>query len=163
RPIIHRQYDGSDIVLPGDPRKVLRVADNPELVPMKGATLVTTDGTTLLGSDDKSGVAVIMETASYLLAHPEIPHGPIRVCFTCDEEIGRGVDHLDLHKLAAHVGYTLDGGAKGEIDGETFSADLAVVTIQGVNIHPAIAKGSMVNAVRLAGAFLERMPRQALA
>jgi tripeptide aminopeptidase len=163
RPIIHRHYDGSDIVLPGDPRKVLRVADNPELVPMKGATLITTDGTTLLGSDDKSGVAVIMETASYLLAHPEISHGPIRVCFTCDEEIGRGVDHLDLHKLAAQVGYTLDGGAKGEIDGETFSADLAVVTIQGVNIHPAIAKGSMVNAVRLAGAFLERMPRQALA
>jgi len=163
RPIIHRHYDGSDIILPGDPRKVLRVADNPELVPMKGATLITTDGTTLLGSDDKSGVAVIMETASYLLVHPEIPHGPIRVCFTCDEEIGRGVDHLDLHKLAAYVGYTLDGGARGEIDGETFSADLAVVTIQGVNIHPAIAKGSMVNAVRLAGAFLERMPRQALA
>jgi tripeptide aminopeptidase len=163
RPIIHRHYDGRDIILPGDPRKVLRVADNPELVPMKGATLITTDGTTLLGSDDKSGVAVIMEAASYLLAHPEIPHGPIRVCFTCDEEIGRGVDHLDLQKLAAHVAYTLDGGARGEIDGETFSADLAVVAIQGVNIHPAIAKGCMVNAVRLAGAFLERMPRQALA
>jgi tripeptide aminopeptidase len=99
---------------------------------------------------------------AHLLAHPEIPHGPIRICFTCDEEIGRGVDHLDLKKLGARVGYTLDGGGTGEIDGETFSADLAVVTITGVNIHPALAMGRMINAVRISGAFLDRMPWQAL-
>lgn len=162
KPIVHRAYDGKDIILPGDPAKVLRPADDPDLARMKGSTLVTTDGTTLLGSDDKSGVAVIMETASYLQAHPEIPHGPIRVCFTCDEEIGHGVDHLDLQKLGAHVAYTLDGGGQGEIDVETFSADLAEVLIRGINIHPSIGKGRMVNAVRLAGAFLEMMPWQAL-
>jgi tripeptide aminopeptidase len=162
KPQVVRNYDGKDIVLPGDPSKVIRVADNPELTALVGKTLVTTDGTTLLGADDKAGIAVIMSAAAHLMAHPEIAHGPIRVCFTCDEEIGHGVDHLDLKKLGAHVGYTLDGGGVGEIDGETFSADLAVVTVTGVNIHPAIAKGRMVNAVRIAGAFLERMPWQAL-
>ena len=162
KPIVHCNYAGNDIVLPGDPTKVIRVADNPELKSLIGKTLVTTDGTTLLGADDKAGVAIIMQSAAYLMAHPEIAHGPIRICFTCDEEIGHGVDHLDLKKLGAHVGYTLDGGGTGEIDGETFSADLAVVTITGVNIHPAIAKGRMINAVRIAGAFIERMPWQAL-
>jgi tripeptide aminopeptidase len=162
KPIVHSPYDGGDIVLPGDPSRAIRVADNPELVHLKGKTLITTDGTTLLGADDKAGVAVIMEAAKQLLARPDVPHGPIRVCFTCDEEIGRGVDHLDLKKLGAHVGYTLDGGGEGEIDGETFSADLAVVTVRGVNIHPSIGKGRMVNAVRLAGLFLDRLPRQCL-
>ncbi|MBX9677922.1 MAG: peptidase T [Gemmataceae bacterium] len=157
-PIVWRNYDGSDLVLPGDKSKVIRVADSPELAELKGRTLVTTDGTTLLGADDKAGVAVIMETVAFLLAHPEIPHGPIRICFTCDEEIGRGVDHLDLKKLGAVVGYTLDGGATREIDYETFSADLAIVKITGVNIHPAIAKGAMVNAVRISGDFISRMP-----
>src|SRR5262249_38787635 len=127
-----------------------------------GARLIRTDGTTLLGADDKAGVAVIVEAAAHLLRHPEIPHGPVRVCFTCDEEIGRGVDHLDLGRLGARVGYTLDGGGQGEIDVETFSADLAVVTVHGVNTHPSVGKGRMVNAVRLAGAFLERLPWQAL-
>ncbi len=163
KPIVHENYAGGDLVLPGAPSKVIRIADNPDLAALVGKTIITTDGTTLLGSDDKSGVAVIMEAAAYLLAHPEIPHGPIRICFTCDEEIGHGVDHVDLKKLGARVGYTLDGGGTGEIDGETFSADLAVVTIKGVNIHPAIAKGRMVNAIRLAGLFLERLPRQVLA
>lgn len=162
KPLVHRNYDGGDIVLPGDTSKVIRTADNPELAALAGKTLVTTDGTTLLGADDKAGIACIMSAAAHLMAHPEIPHGPIRICFTCDEEIGRGVDHVDLKKLGAHVGYTLDGGGTGEIDGETFSADLAVVTITGVNIHPAIAKGRMINAVRIAGAFLERVPWQAL-
>lgn len=161
RPIVHDNYDGRDIVLPGDPSKVIRISDNPELLHLKGQTLVTSDGTTLLGADDKAGVAVIMEAATLLLARPGLPHGPIRICFTCDEEIGRGVDRLDLHKLAAVVGYTLDGGGQGEIDCETFSADLAVVKIRGLNIHPAIAKGRMVNAVRLAGLFLDRLPRLA--
>jgi tripeptide aminopeptidase len=161
QPIIHENYDGRDIVLPGDTSKIIRVNDNPELLHLKGKTLITSDGTTLLGADDKAGVAVIMEAAAQLLARPELPHGPIRICFTCDEEIGHGVDHLDLQKLGAVAGYTLDGGGTGEIDGETFSADLAVVTIRGVNIHPAIAKGRMVNAVRLAGLFLDRLPRLA--
>jgi tripeptide aminopeptidase len=162
KPVVHAPYDGRDIVLTGDPSRIIRVADNPELVNLRGKTLITTDGTTLLGADDKAGVAVIMEAAKQLLARPDTPHGPIRVCFTCDEEIGRGVDHVDLKKLGAHVGYTLDGGGEGEIDGETFSADLAVVTIGGVNIHPSIGKGRMVNAVRLAGLFLDRLPRQCL-
>jgi len=163
QPMIHRHYDGGDIVLPGDPTKVIRAADTPDLVPLKGKTIITTDGTTLLGGDDKCGVAVIVETAAHLLAHPEIPHGPVRICFTCDEEIGHGVDHVDLQKLGAQVAYTLDGGGTGEIDVETFSADLAVVTVTGINIHPSIAKGRMVNAVRLAGLFLDRLPRSELA
>ena len=162
KPIVHRNYDGNDIILPGDPTKVLSVADNPELPGLKGKTLITTDGATLLGADDKAGVAVIMEAAAFLMAHPEIPHGPIRICFTCDEEIGHGVDHLDLGKLGAIVGYTLDGGATGEIDDETFSADLAVITVTGVNIHPALAKGTMVNAVRIASDFIGRLPRAGL-
>jgi tripeptide aminopeptidase len=163
QPIVHRNYDGQDIVLPKDQTKVLRVADNPDLGRLQGKTIITTDGTTLLGGDDKGGVAVIMETAAYLMAHPEIPHGPVRVCFTCDEEIGHGVDHVDLKKLGAQVCYTLDGGGTGEIDVETFSADLALVTVAGVNIHPSIGKGRMVNAVRLAGMFLDRLPKQMLA
>jgi tripeptide aminopeptidase len=162
KPIVHRDYDGKDIVLPGDKSKIIRIAECPELGRLAGKAIITTDGTTLLGSDDKSGVAVIMEAASYLIAHPHIAHGPIRICFTCDEEIGRGVDHLDLKKLGARVAYTLDGSGVGEIDGETFSADLAVVKITGVNIHPSIAKGRMINAVRLAGMFLDRVPRQTL-
>jgi tripeptide aminopeptidase len=159
KPQVHSKYDGGDIVLPGDPPKVIRVADNSDLAVLKGKTIITTDGTTLLGCDDKGGVAVIMEAASQLLARPELPHGSIRICFTCDEEIGHGVDHVDLKKLGAVVGYTLDGSGQGEIDGETFSADLATVTIRGVNIHPALAKGRMVNAVRLAGLLLDRLPR----
>jgi tripeptide aminopeptidase len=159
KPLVHANYDGKDIVLPGDPRKILRVSETPELGKLVGQTIITTDGTTLLGGDDKAGVAVIMETTAQLLARPEVPHGPIRVCFTCDEEIGHGVDHIDLERLGALVGYTLDGQGAGEIDTETFSADLATVTITGTNIHPAIAKGRMVNAIRLAGLLLERLPR----
>ena len=162
KPVVHANYSGGDIVLPGDPSRTIRIADNPELADLKGKTIVTTDGTTLLGADDKAGVAVVMEAAAQLLTRPEIPHGPIRVCFTCDEEIGHGVDRVDLKKLGAHVGYTLDGGGQGEIDGETFSADLALVTVRGVNIHPSIGKGRMVNAVRLAGLFLDRLPRLVL-
>src|SRR5262249_37730236 len=117
-PIVPRDYQGGETVLPGDPNRVLRPAEIPELAGVKGHTLITSDGTTLLGSDDKSGVAVIMEAAAQLLARPEIAHGPIRICFTCDEEIGHGVDHIDLKKLGADVAYTLDGGGVGEIDFE---------------------------------------------
>jgi tripeptide aminopeptidase len=159
KPVVHENYAGGDIVLPGDKSKVIRVADSPDLNAVIGKTVITTDGTTLLGADNKSGVAVVIETAKQLLANPNIEHGPIRVCFTCDEEVGRGVDHVDIKKVGAEVGYTLDGMAQGEIEGETFSADKATVTITGVNIHPSIAKGKMVNAIRLAGLFLDRLPR----
>lgn len=158
KPMVHRNYAGGDLILSGNPAQVLRVADNPDLTRLIGKTIITTDGTTLLGADDKSGVAVIMAAAEYLQAHPEIPHGPIRVCFTCDEEIGRGVDHLDLKKLGAVCGYTLDGDGAGGIDGETFSADLAIVTVQGINIHPSIGKGKMVNAIRILSELLSRLP-----
>jgi tripeptide aminopeptidase len=163
QPIVHQGYHGQDLALPGDPAKVLRPSEFPELAACIGETIITTDGTTLLGADNKAGIAVIMTTAEYLLAHPKIAHGPIRICFTCDEEIGHGVDHVDLKKLGAVVGYTLDGLGRGEIEGETFSADKATVTITGVNIHPSIAKGKMVNAIRLAAQFIDRLPRQTLA
>jgi tripeptide aminopeptidase len=163
KPIVHEHYQGGELVLPGDPSKILRPSEFPELNAVVGKTVITTDGTTLLGADNKAGVVVVMEAAKHLLGHPEIEHGLIRVCFTCDEEVGRGVDHVDIKKLGAEVGYTLDGMGQGEIEGETFSADKATVTITGVNIHPSMAKGKMVNAIRLAGLFLDRLPRAALA
>ncbi len=163
QPQVIRNYAGGDIKLPAAPNKIIRISENPELNNMLGHTLVTTDGTTLLGSDDKSGIAVIMELAAVLVAHPEIPHGDVRICFTCDEEVGHGVDHVDLNKLAADVCYTLDGSGRDEIDAETFSADMAHVTIEGINIHPSIAKDRMVNAIRAAGYFLEQLPRHTLA
>ncbi|MCH5375626.1 MAG: peptidase T [Planctomycetes bacterium] len=159
QPQVIRGYDGGDITLPGDPRRVIRVSENPELDSLHGSTLITTDGTTLLGGDDKAGIAVIVEAAATLMEQPQLAHGPIRLLFTCDEEIGRGVQYVDLEKLAADVCYTLDGDGAGKIDVETFSADLATVTIRGVNIHPSIAKGRMVNALRAAGLFLSRLPR----
>jgi tripeptide aminopeptidase len=160
KPIVHQHYDGGDLVLPGDPSKVLRRAEIPELTACIGKTVITTDGTTLLGADNKAGVAVIMETAAFLMQHPEIPHGPIRICFTCDEEIGHGVDHVNLDELGAVVAYTLDGAGEGEIEAETFSADKAIITFTGANIHPSIAKGKMVNALRIAGTFLDNLPRE---
>jgi tripeptide aminopeptidase len=162
RPQVIRNYRGGDIDLPGDPDRVIRMADNPELEKLIGRTLITSDGTTLLGGDDKAGVAAIMEAAHWLVEHREVEHGDIRLLFTCDEEIGRGVDHIDLKEVGATVCYTLDGQGADAIDVETFSADGAVVTIHGVNIHPSIAKGRMTNAVRAAGYFLERLPRDKL-
>lgn len=159
KPTIHRNYQGGDIVLQGDPSQVIRVKDCPELKEMIGKTLITTDGTTLLGADDKAGVAVVMSAAAHLLAHPEIPHGKIRLCFTCDEEIGHGVDHLNPARLGAVAAYTLDGARTGEYEAETFSADKATVTFKGVVIHPALAKGRMVNAIKLAAEFLEKLPK----
>jgi tripeptide aminopeptidase len=158
-----KNYAGGDIALVGNREQVIRVANNPELKELVGKTLITTDGTTLLGADDKSGVAVIMELAATLMERREIPHGPVRILFTCDEEIGHGVEHVDLQRLGANVCYTLDGGGANEIDTETFSADLAMVRFHGVNIHPSIAKGRMVNAVRAAGEFVSRLPRATLA
>jgi tripeptide aminopeptidase len=162
KPIVHPNYDGRDLALPGDPSRVLRTAENPALTKLIGRTIITTDGTTLLGADDKSGIAVIMTAAAYLLAHPEVVHGPIRVCFTCDEEVGHGVDHVDLDKLDVVCGYTLDSEGCGRIDSETFSADLAIVKVTGVNTHPSIGKGAMVNAVRILSDFISRMPTERL-
>jgi tripeptide aminopeptidase len=159
KPQVIEDYRGGDIPLPGTPDRVIRTADNPELAEMLGRTLITSDGTTLLGADDKAGVAVIMETAQWLMEHPEIGHGPLRLCFTCDEEIGRGVDHLEPEQIGAVACYTLDGQGAGTIDVETFSADKAVVTVRGVNIHPSIAKGRMVNAIRAAAHLLNLLPR----
>ncbi len=162
KPQVIENYAGGDIVLPGDTSKVIRYADTPELQELHGKTIITTDGTTLLGGDDKAGVAVIMELAKALINNPGIPHGPVRICFTCDEEIGKGVDHVNLTELGADVAYTLDGAGTGEVEGETFSADKATVTITGVNIHPSIGKGRMVNAVKLAGEFLQALPAEGL-
>ena len=161
-PQVIRNYSGGDIVLPKDPSKIIRVHENPELNDLIGKTIITTDGTTLLGADDKAGLAVIMEAARLLVENPQIPHGPVRIVFTCDEEIGFGVKHLEPEQIGAVVAYTLDGMASSEIEDETFSADVATVTITGVNIHPSIAKGRMINAVRLAGMFLERLPKRTM-
>ncbi|RME41917.1 MAG: peptidase T [Planctomycetota bacterium] len=163
RPIVHEHYDGGDIPLPGDPAKVLRPAETPELAALKGKTIITSDGTTLLGADDKAGVAVIMTAAARLVSDETIPHGPIRIVFTCDEEVGRGVDKIDVNTIDAVCGYTLDGEGAGCIENETFSADLALITLTGKNIHPGLATGRMINAIRLAGLLLTRLPWQRMA
>jgi tripeptide aminopeptidase len=163
KPDVIRNYDGQDIVLSGDKTKVIKVAETEGLAELKGKTLITTDGTTLLGADDKAGVAVIMTAAEALMKDPGHKHGPVRVVFTVDEEVGRGTDKVDLAKIGATAAYTLDGEAAGGIENETFSADMATITITGVNIHPGFAKGRMVNAIRLAGQFLTRLPWHRLA
>jgi tripeptide aminopeptidase len=158
KPIVHRAYDGRPIVLPDDPAQQLTVETTPFLRAALGHDVITASGTTLLGSDDKAGVATVLAAVRHLLRHPEIPHGRIRVCFNPDEEIARGVARLDLAQLGADCGYTLDGSEPGEIDFETFSADAAVLEIQGVASHPGWAKDVMVNAARLAGRFLAALP-----
>lgn len=158
KPIVHRAYDGRPIVLPDDPTQKLTLESTPFLRDCLGHDIITASGTTLLGSDDKSGIAVIMSAVRHLLQHPEIPHGRVRVCFNPDEEIARGMVKVNMAQIDAEVGYTLDGSAPGEIDFETFSADLAVLEIRGVAAHPGWAKDVMVNAVRLAGRFLAALP-----
>jgi tripeptide aminopeptidase len=162
KPQVIENYPGGDILLPGAPGRVIRVAENPELAGLIGRTIITSDGTTLLGADDKAGVAAIMEAAQWLMEHPEIPHGRVRLVFTCDEEIGRGVDFLEPEQIGACACYTLDGQGFGTIDVETFSADKAVIVVRGINIHPSIGKGRMVNAVRAAAHLLEQLPRDRL-
>lgn len=158
QPQVLRDFAGGDIVLPGDSSQVITVQDNPQLTEMVGKTLITTDGTTLLGGDDKAGLAIIMECAQRLLDAPDGRRAPLRILFTCDEEIGRGVQHVDLEQLGAHVAYTFDGDSAGNIDVETFSADMATITIDGINIHPSVAKERMVNALRAASFFVARLP-----
>ncbi len=163
KPIVHHNWDGGDIVLPDDPTAVLRPSEDAELAKKRGEDVVTASGTTLLGADDKSGVAVIMAALEYLLAHPDIAHGPVRVAFTPDEEIGRGVKKFDVARFGAHCAYTLDGEGLGSLDVETFSADSMTVTFQGFNTHPGLATGKMVNSIKVAADFVSRLPRTGLA
>jgi tripeptide aminopeptidase len=153
------EYRGGDIVLPGDSSMVIRAAENPDLSDCIGKTIVTSDGTTLLGADDKAGIAIIMTAAQTLLGSPALLHGPIRICFTPDEEVGGGTKYFDLWKFGARFAYTVDGDKLGELNKETFSADQALVTVQGRNIHPGSAKGIMVNSIRAMGDIIVRMPR----
>jgi tripeptide aminopeptidase len=160
KPILHRNYDGSDIVLPDDSSQVLRMSDSPYLKSQLGEDIITASGTTLLGADDKSGVTIIMEAVKYLLNHPEVKHGDIKILFTPDEEVGRGTAKVDMKKLGADFGYTLDGGEAGCLENETFSADAAAVIFHGVIAHPGYAKNKLINAIKMAGEFLEALPKQ---
>ncbi len=162
KPIVHRNYQGQELVLPDDISQIIRMAEHPELANQLGHDIVTASGITLLGSDDKSGVAEIMDAAHYFMTHPEVKHGDIRLLFTTDEEIGRGVDNVDMKKLGATVGYTLDGGNRGTLENETFSADGAIVTVHGVASHPGYAKGKMENAVKIASDIVAQLPKKRL-
>lgn len=162
RPQVIEAYPGGDITLPAAPEKTIRTADNPNLVRCQGHTVITTDGTTLLGADDKAGVAEIMTALAWLQRHPEFLHGPISICFTPDEEVGRGTEHFDVERFGARYAYTLDGSDLGEIEDETFCADSAVVTVEGHEVHPGYAKGKMVNAVRVASAIVAALPEEFL-
>lgn len=159
KPIVHRNWDGSPIVLPDDSSQVITAEQHPYLRSKIGDDIITASGLTLLGADDKAGVAIIMDLAKQLTDNPSIKHGDIRILFTPDEEIGRGVDKLDMNKLNADYGYTLDGGPLGEIEDETFSADAVKVTIHGISAHPGYAKGKMINAIKIASEFVHELPK----
>ena len=160
RPIVHRAFDGRDLILPDDPSAVLRVADSPYLGECMGDDIVTASGTTLLGADNKAGVAEIMAAADQLMGRPDIPHGPIRIAFTPDEEVGQGTKHFDVARFGARYAYTMDGGARGELEYESFSADAMTITFHGFNTHPGYARGRMVNAIKLAARFIDRVPAE---
>jgi tripeptide aminopeptidase len=162
KPIIHYQYNGGDITLPDDPSQVIRAAEHPYLQSKKGEDIITASGATLLGADDKAGIAIIMDAASFLLQHPEIKHGAIRILFTPDEETGRGVEKLNMQKLGAQYGYTLDGGERGSLEDETFSADAVKITIHGVGIHPGTAKDKLVSAIKVAAEIVAALPANGL-
>jgi tripeptide aminopeptidase len=159
RPQVVRNYQGGDIVLPADPSQVIRFNEHPALANQIGHDIITTDGTTLLGADNKAGVAEIMDAVHFLVKNPQVKHGTIKILFTPDEEIGRGVDKADLKKLGAEFAYTIDGESAGQIEDETFSADAAIVTIEGVSTHPGFAKGKMEHAIKIAAAIVERLPK----
>jgi tripeptide aminopeptidase len=159
KPILHKNYDGRDIVLPDDNTQVLKIADSPYLKNHIGSDIITASGLTLLGADDKSGVAVIMQAAAYLINNPEYKHGEVKIVFTPDEEVGKGTDKIDMLKVGAQFGYTLDGGEAGSLEDETFSADAAIITINGVIAHPGYAKDTLVNAIKIAGAVLDALPK----
>lgn len=158
KPLLHKNYQGADIILPDDTSQIISVKNHPYLGKQIGKDIITASGLTLLGADDKSGVAIIMDMAHYLLKHPEVPHGTIKILFTPDEEVGRGTDHVDLKKIGADFAYTLDGGELGTYEDETFSADGYILHFYGVSAHPGYAKGKMVNALKLAGMLLQQLP-----
>ncbi len=160
-PLVYRNYDGKDIILCRDPETILRVDENPLLAHRKGMTIITTDGRTILGADDKAGIAEIMSAIFYLIRHPDHPRPNIRVLFTPDEETGHGTEKITIGEIGADAGYTVDGGAAGEIEDETFCADSVEISIQGVNVHPGYAKDKMVNALRIASEIVERLPKDA--
>lgn len=162
KPIVHRAYRGQDLVLPDDPAVVLRPAEIPYLAERIGDDIVTASGTTLLGADNKAGVAEIVAAVEVLLAHPEIAHGAIRIAFTPDEEVGAGTRHFDVARFGAHCAYTVDGGRRGELEHESFAADAMTFVFQGRNTHPGYARGTMVNAIKVAAAFLAGLPGDAL-
>jgi tripeptide aminopeptidase len=159
KPILHVDYDGSDIVLPHDPLQIIRSTDYPYLKEHIGSSLITASGLTLLGADDKAGVAEIMDMTNYLISHPEIKHGEIKILFTPDEEVGKGTAKLDLQKLGADFAYTLDGGELGSFEDETFSADAVKIVIHGVIAHPGYAKGKLVNAIKIASEIIAMLPK----
>jgi tripeptide aminopeptidase len=152
-------YNGGDIVLPGDPRVVIRESENPELKKSLGKQIVTTDGTTLLGADDKAGIAIIMTAMQHLINNPAVPHGEIRIAFTPDEEIGAGTKYFDVGKFGAKFAYTIDGDAIGELNKETFSANSATITVHGRNIHPGSAKNIMINSIKIMADIIVRLPK----
>jgi tripeptide aminopeptidase len=162
KPILHKNYQGQDIVLPDDNTQVLRKTDFPYLEKLMGHDIITASGKTLLGSDDKAGVAEIMDAANYFMTHPEVKHGAIRILFTPDEEVGKGTAKVDIKKLGAEFGYTLDGGEAGSLEDETFSADGVQIIINGVITHPGYAKDKMVNALKIAGDILAALPKTEL-
>jgi tripeptide aminopeptidase len=162
KPIVHQAYDGRDLVLPDDSQIVIRLQDHPDLANQLGNDIVTASGTTLLGADNKAGLAEIMTCVDYLLHHPEITHGAIKILFTPDEEIGRGVDKVDLAKLGAQYGYTVDGESRGSLEDETFSADALTIVIDGISAHPGFAKGHMESAIKAAGDFIAALPKDRL-
>jgi tripeptide aminopeptidase len=159
KPILHSNYQGQDILLPDDTTQVITTTKYPYLKERIGDDIITASGLTLLGADDKAGVAIIMDLVNYLTQHPEIKHGKIRVLFTPDEEVGRGVEKVDMKKLGAEFGYTLDGGERGALEGESFSADGAVAVIHGISAHPGYAKGKLVSAIKIAGEFIDALPK----
>lgn len=158
KPILHKNYNGQAIVLPDDPTQVVSIEAYPYLKQQIGKDIITASGLTLLGADDKSGVAIIMDMAHYLMQHPELPHGTIKILFTPDEEVGRGTDKLDMQKLGADIGYTLDGGELGTYEDETFSADGVTISFYGISAHPGYAKGKLVNALKMASSLLMALP-----
>lgn len=159
KPLIHSNYQGQDLVLPDDNSQVLKKSEHPDLQHQIGNDIVTASGTTLLGADNKAGVAEIMDAANFLISHPEIKHGRIRILFTPDEEIGRGVEKVDMVKLGAHYGYTVDGETSGSIENETFSADSAILTVNGISAHPGFAKGKMESAIKIASEIVASLPK----
>jgi tripeptide aminopeptidase len=158
-PVIHKNYQGGDIILPKDKTQIIKFEEHPQLKDQIGNDIITTDGTTLLGADNKAGIAEIMEAANYLMTHPEIKHGKIRILFTPDEEVGRGVDKVDMKKLGAEIGYTIDGADLGSVENETFSADALTLKIQGFNIHPGFAKDKMESAIKICSEIISKLPK----